>query len=35
MEKALQAFTQLRDARRIELQIERGGAPVRKVFDVE
>ncbi|RKH50980.1 type II secretion system protein GspC [Corallococcus llansteffanensis] len=35
MEKALQAFTQLRDARRIELQLERGGAPVRKVFDVE
>ncbi|RKG92126.1 general secretion pathway protein GspC [Corallococcus sp. CA053C] len=35
MEKAVQAFTQLRDARRIELQLERGGAPVRKVFDVE
>ena len=34
-DKALEAFTKLRDARRIELQIERGGAPVRKVFDVE
>ncbi|RKH52353.1 general secretion pathway protein GspC [Corallococcus sp. AB050B] len=34
-DKALEAFTKLRDARRIELQIERGGAPVRKVFDVQ
>lgn len=33
-DKALEAFTKLRDARRIELEIERGGAPVRKVFDV-
>jgi general secretion pathway protein C len=33
-DKALEAFTTLRDARRIELQIERGGAPVRKVFDI-
>lgn len=34
-DKALEAFTKLRDARRIELDIERGGAPVRKVFDVQ
>ncbi|NRD50976.1 type II secretion system protein GspC [Corallococcus exiguus] len=34
-DKALEAFTKLRDARRIELQIERGGAPVRKTFDVQ
>lgn len=34
-DKALEAFTQLRDVRRIELQIERGGAPVRKTFDVQ
>ncbi|RKG79231.1 general secretion pathway protein GspC [Corallococcus sp. CA049B] len=34
-DKALEAFTTLRDARRIELQIERGGAPVRKVFDIQ
>ncbi|WP_147447392.1 type II secretion system protein GspC [Corallococcus sp. CA054B] len=34
-DKALEAFTTLRDARRIELQIERGGAPVRKTFDVQ
>ncbi|WP_223645397.1 type II secretion system protein GspC [Corallococcus sp. EGB] len=34
-DKALEAFTKLRDARRIELQIERAGAPVRKVFDVQ
>ncbi|WP_338270231.1 type II secretion system protein GspC [Corallococcus caeni] len=33
-DKALEAFHTLRDARRVELQIERGGAPVRKVFDV-
>ncbi|NOK21828.1 type II secretion system protein GspC [Corallococcus carmarthensis] len=33
-DKALEAFTKLRDAPRIELQIERGGAPVRKTFDV-
>ncbi|WP_147448923.1 type II secretion system protein GspC [Corallococcus terminator] len=34
-EKALEAFTSLREARRIELQIERGGAPVRKTFDIQ
>ena len=34
-DKALEAFTKLRDARRIELEIERGGAPVRKVFDFQ
>nr|WP_128796519.1 hypothetical protein [Corallococcus coralloides] len=34
-DKVLEAFTKLRDARRIELQIERGGVPVRKVFDVQ
>nr|WP_272491420.1 type II secretion system protein GspC [Corallococcus exercitus] len=34
-DKALEAFNTLREARRIELQIERGGAPVRKVFDVQ
>ncbi|WP_324291546.1 type II secretion system protein GspC [Corallococcus sp. BB11-1] len=34
-DKALEAFTRLRDARRIELQIERGGAPVQKTFDVQ
>ncbi|MHA7630229.1 type II secretion system protein GspC [Corallococcus sp. M7] len=34
-DKALEAFTKLRDARRIELRIERGGAPVQKTFDVQ
>ncbi|MBN8226886.1 general secretion pathway protein GspC [Corallococcus macrosporus] len=34
-DKALEAFHTLRDSRRIELQIERDGAPVRKVFDVQ
>ncbi|RKH67108.1 general secretion pathway protein GspC [Corallococcus aberystwythensis] len=34
-DKALEAFTKLRDARRIELQIERGGSPVRKTFDIQ
>ncbi|MFP2897657.1 type II secretion system protein GspC [Corallococcus sp. 4LFB] len=34
-DKALEAFHTLRDARRVELQIERGGAPVRMVFDVQ
>lgn len=34
-DKALEAFTKLRDARRIELQLERAGGLVRKVFDVQ
>ncbi|RKG71439.1 general secretion pathway protein GspC [Corallococcus exercitus] len=34
-DKALEAFNTLREARRIELLIERGGTPVRKVFDVQ
>nr|WP_277989581.1 type II secretion system protein GspC [Corallococcus sp. NCSPR001] len=34
-DKALGAFTKLRDARRIELRIERGGVPMQKTFDVQ
>ncbi|WP_279637165.1 MULTISPECIES: type II secretion system protein GspC [Corallococcus] len=34
-DKALEAFMTLREARRIELQIERGGVPVRKTFDIQ
>ncbi|RYZ44088.1 MAG: hypothetical protein EOO71_01045 [Myxococcaceae bacterium] len=34
-DKALEAFTSMREARRIELQLERGGGPVRKTFDIQ
>lgn len=33
-ERVLEAFTKLREARHIELDIDRGGGPVRKVYDV-
>ena len=33
-EHFLEVFTKLRDARHIELDIDRGGGPVRKVYDV-
>lgn len=33
-ERVLEAFTKLREAKHIELDIDRGGGPVRKVYDV-